>query len=324
MKLAFAVNDPLEISSASTTLALIRSAHARGHDVFVFGVDGVSVDDGGRPYARGYAFDASGPVPPVTPQGHPTQRRGLEDHDAIAIRTSPGRDIGRGFAHEGLLRWTELVADAPTFVFNDPTALRRAGTKDFLAQLPIGTRPEMLVSRDVDEILSFLGEREIAAVVKPLLGTRGTDVYRIDPSQLDNARMIVQSVVRNDFALVQDYVREAPQGDTRVVMVEGRVLDVDGELAAVRRVPQPGEFRSNVHLGATPQPADLNAAQLETLEAIGPVLRQHDMFLVGVDLVGDQVIELNVYATGGLTDAGQFTGKDFVSEVIARLEARVE
>ncbi len=321
MFIGFVVNDPLRIEASSSTLAIVRRAQARGHRVALFGVEDLELDDGQRPWAHAYLFEAEDdPVPDLPPPERRT-RVPLDAMDAISIRTSPGRDPERRLVHATCLNWLSVAERAGVWVFNAPAALRAAGAKDFMAALPPGTRPRMLVSRDAEAILAFAAECETGAVVKPLVGTRGEGVYRLDPADEAGARRILEELSAGGFILAQSYVTEAPAGDTRVILVGGEVLRVGEATAAVRRVPNPGEFRSNVHLGAHPERGCLDEAQKRTLAAIGPVLRAHDLYLVGADLVGNQVIELNVFATGGLTDAGTFEGCDFIDALVARIES---
>jgi glutathione synthase len=105
-------------------------------------------------------------------------------------------------------------------------------------------------------------------------------------------------------------------------MLDGEPLMKEGHLAAIRRVPAQGDFRSNLHAGGSPEPAELSAEQRRTLSSAGPLLRQEGIRLAGVDLIGTRIIELNVYSTGGLRDAERFSDQDFCDAILARFEAR--
>lgn len=124
--------------------------------------------------------------------------------------------------------------------------------------------------------------------------------------------------------MAQDRIPGAEHGDTRVIVLNGGVLQAGGHLAAVQRVPGPGEERSNVAQGGTPQAATLSAAQQRTAQILAQELMAQGIHLAGLDLIGDRVVEANVFATGGLGDAGRFAGVDFLTPVVEGLVQHLE
>ena len=142
-------------------------------------------------------------------------------------------------------------------------------------------------------------------------------MQRVSPDHPDRAR-ILQRAVANGPALLQDYIPAAPEGDVRIHVVGGALLERDGQACAVRRVPAQGEWRSNVALGGRPTPATLTPAQRALVTQVSPILREQGLWHVGLDVVGDQIVECNVFSPGGLQDAGAFAGVDFVAEVVER------
>ncbi|MCB9177780.1 MAG: hypothetical protein H6648_11550 [Caldilineae bacterium] len=201
---------------------------------------------------------------------------------------------------------------------NAPAGLSRAASKLYLARLPAATRPRTLVASEAAALRGFVAEAPGPAVLKPLSGTRGAGVFRVTPEE-PNLGAILESLLAAGPVMAQDWVPGAEAGDTRVLLLDGRPLELGGQLAAIRRVPAAGDFRSNLHAGGRAEPAALDAAARATLAAIGPGLVADGLRLVGVDLIGDQVIELNVFSTGGLRDAERFSGQDFSDRVVRAL-----
>jgi glutathione synthase len=157
-------------------------------------------------------------------------------------------------------------------------------------------------------------------VVKPATGTRGTGVLRMTPSTPDRAELLADSVAEG-HALLQTYLPEAPEGDIRIHVIDGELLVVDGKECAVRRVPGKGEWRSNVALGGHAAPAALDDAHRALVRTVGPLLRAHGLWHVGLDVVGHKVVECNVFSPGGLRDAESFTQARFRAALVERFVA---
>lgn len=320
MKIALIVNDFESLDSSMTTWMLAEAAAGRGHEVVMLGVASLSVTpDGDVCAAARRVADTSTceqirlALPELTV---------LSMFDVVLIRTNPGRDPHRAAVHEAALVIAQLLEQRGILVLNRPAALQKGGTKLSLFGLPPRTRPETLVSSDLRQLLHFVERLDgDPCVLKPLRGTRGGGGFRVDASSL-NLRPLVELLTQAGPVMIQDYLFEAEDGDVRVILVDGEPLEVDGEVCAVRRVPGRGDFRSNVHAGGLAVPAELTPSQRSTLATVGPILAADGQFLVGVDLVGDRVIELNVFSPGGFADAHRFTGVDFTEAVIARIESR--
>ena len=116
--------------------------------------------------------------------------------------------------------------------------------------------------------------------------------------------------------MVQEFISEADKGDTRVIVLNGNILEIDGKTAAIKRVPGKGELRSNIHAGGNAQPGIITGAIKEVVDLIGPKLIQDGLHLVGLDFIGGKIIEINVFSTGGFRDAERFEGVPFTEKVI--------
>jgi glutathione synthase len=215
-----------------------------------------------------------------------------------------------------------IAARQGVVVVNDPVGLLRNTNKLSLALVPEEHRPRMLVSRDPGAIRRFV-EREGSAVVKPLLGTRGSDVFRVEAAD-PNLNQIMDILTRDSFAMAQTYLPEAVEGDTRVLVLDGAALEHEGAVAAVRRIPGENDFRSNVHVGAVAAAGEYTPGIRRVVEAVAPRLAAAGLWLCGLDVIGDKVVEINVFAPGGLQDAKRFTGVDFVAPVLEAFERRAQ
>ncbi len=111
----------------------------------------------------------------------------------------------------------------------------------------------------------------------------------------------------------------AESGDTRVVVFQGKVLEINGHAAAIRRVPAPGDFRSNLHTGGKAQPAVVTDEMRKVIATIESKLMVDGLSLTGLDFIGSQLVEINVFSTGGLWNAEQFSGQNFADYIIQNL-----
>ena len=325
MRIAFLVNDRREPSAEQTTTLLIRAALRRGHEVLVCGVGDLSQVEDGRLLAQGCAPTeresaalvqqlASGKASP----------RSLDDYDLCIVRTNPGRDELRRAEHVAALRLLESLEERQVRVINSPRGLSRAFTKLSLLDVPSRLRPRTLVTRDPVAIEQFLEQESARIVIKPLDGTRGRDVFALEPgASRANTKQIIDVVLRQGYAMVQEFVPGAERGDVRVTVVGGEIVDVDGRAAAVARVPGQNDFRSNLHAGGTAQAVEVSASMREAVEQIAPYLEREGLVHVGVDFVGGKILELNVFSPGGLYPSERLYARDFSAAVIEAFERRV-
>ncbi|MCB9596166.1 MAG: hypothetical protein H6719_25815 [Sandaracinaceae bacterium] len=309
----------------STTAMVIEAARRYGHS-WVAGVSGASLDESG---------DVSFNAIRITPELASTREalRALRlskaepvssrDLDVVLIRTNPGRDRERAVLHETLLNLCRIAQSRGVVVLNDPRALPKASDKLFLSYLPEALRPRMIVSRDAARLIAFVEETKGPTVLKPLFGTQGRGVFKVTGGNT-NLAALVEVLTSEGYVIAQDYLRRAPEGDRRIIVVDGKPLEVDGKTCAVRRKPTDGEFRSNVHLGGTPMKAESSPAVIRAAALIGEVLIEHGIWMAGIDLVGTKAVEVNVRSPGGIIDAAQFEGADFIGAVLDSVLAKVE
>ena len=321
MRTVFVVNDRRELGPEQTTSLLVSAALRRGHEVLVSGVDDLTLEPGGDLVATGArptALELEALVNELS--SAPPTTATLDDQDLCVIRTNPSRDEFRRPQHLSALRLLERVQERGVRVVNAPRGLSRALTKLPLLDLPPDLHPRTLVTRDVKRIAEFVEAASTRVVIKPLDGTRGSDVFVLAKEAGLNMPQIVEVVLRRGYAMVQEFVEGAELGDVRVTILGGRILEVDGRAAAVARVPGTNDFRSNLHAGGAARQAEVTPEIQAAVARIAPQLEREGLFHVGADFVGAKILELNVFSPGGLRPAERLYGKDFGAAAIAALE----
>ncbi len=300
---------------------LIRQAARRDHEVLVGAVDGLRLEaDVLHLFAQPVAGDSLETLESCLGalKTAPLTDLALGPDDTVWIRTNPARDPARAWAHAASLDMLRYLQSRGGLVINDPAGLQRASSKLYLQFFPAWLRPETLISADPKRLAAFVADRP-ESVLKPLTGTWGRDVFRAAPGAR-NLKQIIDLLCRSGHAIAQEFLPAAVDGDIRLVLLEGRILERDGKVLAVRRRPGRGDFRSNIHAGGKAEPAEIGPVERKIAEAVGPKLMEDGIMLAGLDIIGGKLIEINVYATGGFRHGEQFTGIGFSGEVVAAVE----
>jgi len=304
------VMDPAETMSPDkdTTFAFLRGARALGHaswhclpaHVSLRGADGFAS-------ARSIAVSDAAPHLEL---GAP-ERLELATLDAIFIRKDPPFDAAYLYLTQQLDRVKDRV-----LVVNDPRGVRDANEKLFAFNFQEYT-PRSLVSASPQEILDFVAEIGGSAVLKPLDGAGGSGVVTLTTGDR-NARSLVDIWTHEGkrLAIVQEYQPAVRVGDKRVLLLEGRAL------GAILRVPREDDVRANIHAGGRVQPSELTQAEAAIVAAVGPRLVEHGLFFVGLDFIGEKLIEVNVTSPTGIQELARFLGRPVEQDVIRWVEAK--
>jgi glutathione synthase len=331
MKFAFAVNSVATELAGFTTIRLALAAVHLGHECFLFGVgdfiyaaDGTIRASARRPRQTHYdslecflgelqAADAC------------VEQLTFDDVDVLMLRNDPASDAAeRPWAQTPGILFGQLAAARGTLVVNDPEHLVLALNKTYFQQFPEEVRPRTCISRDPAEIKRFVGELGGRGVIKPLQGSGGKNVFVIDANEQANINQMIEAVLRDGYCVAQEFLPGAKEGDVRLFVMNGRPLAYNSHYAAFRRVSENGDARSNMHSGGKSKPVAITERMLEIVETVRPKLVRDGMFLVGLDIVEDKLIEINVFTPGGLGSCEIFTGVDFARLVIQDLERKVK
>ncbi len=330
MRIGFVVNDVKSEEGKFTTSRLGQAALNRGHEVWVIGVGDLAYDQDGMIRARA----RSAPKPKYSTsetytaalQGPQAVKRRItvNELDVLMLRNVPSDDyLERPWATSVATEFARVAMRHGVIVLSDPDGLARASSKMYFQLFPEEVRPRTLITRDREEIKQFAKEQK-KIVIKPMQGSGGEGVFLVRPEDLPNLNQMIDAVSRNGFVIAQEYLPAAEEGDMRLFVMNGRPLRVKGRYAAFRRVRGGDDMRSNIHAGGSKAPAVIDKTALQIAEIVRPKLVQDGMFLVGLDIVGDKLMEINVFSPGGLGSAQQFEKVNFSVYVIEAIERKVE
>jgi glutathione synthase len=256
---------------------------------------------------------------------HDADHVNLDEFDVVMLRNDPSTDAQeRPWAQSSGILFGQLAANRGVMVLNDPENLARAINKTYFQQFPEEVRPMTCISRSVEELKRFIGERHDKVVIKPLQGSGGKNVFLVGEDERANLNQMLDAVLRDGYCVAQEYLPAAAKGDVRLFAMNGRPLERNGKFAAFRRINKSGDARSNMHSGGESEPVEVTDKMLRLVEIVRPKLVSDGMFLVGLDIVDDKLIEINVFSPGGLGSSSEFAGVDFAQVLIEDLERKVE
>ncbi len=312
MNLLF-VADPLETFKTykDTTFAMMRAAAARGHGILACEPKDLVWERGGRVEARSRTITlASAGSETWFAEAAEAAAVALADVSAVVMRKDPPFDTEYFYA-------THLLGQAEregARVFNSPRALRDHPEKLAILEFPEFITPT-IVTRDEAAIKRFHGEhRDI--VLKPLDGMGGMGIFRVGPDGL-NLGSIIETLNRNGTTTVmaQRYLTEITAGDKRILVIDG--VPAPHVLA---RIPQGSEIRGNLAVGGKGVAQPISARDRAIAEAVGPILARRGLLLVGLDVIGDCLTEINVTSPTGFQEVTQQTGFDVAAMFVDALE----
>ncbi len=311
MKLLF-VADPLDHFKIAkdSTFAMMREAAARGHDLFACEPQDLTWQRGGRVTAHVREIALTGDARDWFAAGAPAAVA-LADLGAVVMRKDPPFDSEYFYA-------THLLEQAEregARVFNRPRALRDHPEKLAILEFPQFIGPT-LVTRDEGDVKRFHAEHG-DIILKPLDGMGGMGIFRVGPDGL-NLGSITETLNRGgaQTVMVQRYLSEIVQGDKRILVIGG--VPVPFSLA---RIPQGNEIRGNLAAGGKGVAQPLSARDREIAEALGPVLAARGLLLVGLDVIGECLTEINVTSPTCFQEIMQQTGFDVAKVFVDALEA---
>ncbi len=331
MKIGFVVNDVFTEKATYTTTRLAMTAVNMGHESYSLGVgDFVYAPDGSiHANARSVAGSDYDSLEKFTNElqakSNEAEKIKIDELDVLLLRNDPSDDVAeRGWAQTSGILFGQLAAKRGVIVLNDPEKLANAINKTYFQHFPEDVRPRTCISRDLNEIKTFIGDQKEKVVIKPLQGSGGQSVFLIDENEKANLNQMIEAVIRDGYCIVQEYLPGAADGDVRLFVMNGRPLFHQEQYAAFRRVNETGDARSNMHSGGHSVEAEVTDQMLELVEMVRPKLVRDGMFLVGLDIVEDKLMEINVFSPGGLGSSQQFTGVDFTEAIIQDLERKVK
>jgi glutathione synthase len=331
MKIGFVVNSVATEHPEYTTTRLALAATRRGHETWLMGVDDFSHRVDGSVAARAKAAsgkkvaDVKAYLASVQSDDGTSDPINVDDLDVLVMRNDPADDaIERPWAVTSGILFGQLSVARGTLVVNDPASLANAVNKTYFQHFPEVVRPRTLISRDPTDIAEFIDAMGGQAVLKPLQGSGGSSVFFVSSDESPNLNQMIEAVGRDGYIVAQQVLPDADEGDVRMFVMNGEPLVADGQHAAFRRVNRTADPRSNMRVGGTAEAVKVTDAMLELADAVRPKLLADGMFLVGLDIVGDKLMEVNVFSPGGLGSCESIYKAKFTDAVVDALERKVD
>ena len=312
MKLIF-VADPLETFKIhkDSTFAMMREASARGHALWVCEPADLAWQRGGRVSARLRQIELTGEPDRWYIEVQAPAVAALADFDAVLMRKDPPFDSEFFYA-------THLLEQAEregARVFNKPAALRNHPEKLAILEFPQFIAPTLVTRSEADIRLFHAEHRDI--ILKPLDGMGGMGIFRVGPDGL-NLGSISETLNRGgtQTVMVQRYLPEIVRGDKRILVIGGKPVP-----HVLARIPQGSEIRGNLAAGGKGVAQPLGRRDREIAEAIGPRLAARGLLLIGLDVIGDCLTEINVTSPTCFQEITRQTGFDVARMFVDALEA---
>jgi glutathione synthase len=311
MKLNVAVQmDPIARINirGDSTFALLLEAQQRGHGISYYTPDKLSLrggelvapvqklsvrDEEGNHFALGEA-----------------KRETLNGFDVILLRQDPPFDMN-------YITTTHILEriHPQTLVVNDPAWVRNSPEKIFVTEFA-DLMPETLITKDREEVAAF--RKEFGdIIIKPLYGNGGAGIFHLHEADRNLASLLEMfgEMFREPF-IVQRYLKDVRKGDKRIILIDGEAV------GAINRVPAEHDSRSNMHVGGRAEKTELTDREREICARIGPSLKARGFILVGIDVIGDYMTEINVTSPTGIREIRRFGGADVAGLFWDAVEAK--
>ena len=303
---------PLEtvIFEKDTTFMLMLGAHARGHEVYYLPKDGISLVEG-KVYFHVLKVRPQAIAHMPFKEEH-SARLSQDDIHAVFIRPDPP-------FNEQYLMNTWLLDHLPkrVAVINAPSGIRTVNEKVWVSQFK-GLTPPTIISSNKNDLLDFIAKHK-DIIAKPTDGFGGQNVFHIEKGN-SNTKVILETLTEryNKAIVVQKYIPEAKNGDKRILLLNGNVL------GALLRMHAKGEHRNNFYAGGKPMPTAINARDKKIISILKPHLQKLGLYLVGIDMLGDNLIEVNVTSPTCLQEMNRLYNVKLEEKIIDFVEKLVK
>jgi glutathione synthase len=294
--------------AGDTTFALALEAQRRGHALFHYTPDRLSLR-GDSVFARVEPLQVRDERGNHFTLGEP-QRVDLAEMDVVLLRQDPPFDMN-------YITTTHILerVHPKTLVVNDPAWVRNSPEKIFVTEFA-DLMPETLITKDPAEVAAF--RREFGdIIVKPLYGNGGAGIFHLHEADRNLASLLEMfgQMFREPY-IVQRYLKEVRAGDKRIILIDGEAV------GAINRVPAEHDSRSNMHVGGRAEPSELTAREREICARIGPSLKERGFILVGIDVIGGLLTEINVTSPTGVREVKRFGGANIAALFWDAVEAK--
>lgn len=329
MKICFVVNS-VETEKSGTTVFIMFEAWKRKHQVYLMSVGDFNYNNNQEltihtTYLPKNAKpeNAKDFIEAFKNDKAKKEKISVKELDVLFIRNNPTEEVDRQWAEHSGVAFGRMVQQEGVLVLNDAYALSNAFIdKLYFEELPSSIKPASLITRKKEDILKFFEDHKKKMVLKPLEGSGGRGVYLIDKNE-KNLNQIIENLTAQGYIIAQEYLPAVKEGDVRVLLLNGKVMEKDGFHGIVRRVSGEGEFRSNISQGASPNSSEFTPAMEKIVKITAPKLIRDGLFFVGLDIVKDKLIEINVLSPGGLDSFPHIGLPDFSDIVVDAIERKI-
>ncbi|WP_179377150.1 ATP-grasp domain-containing protein [Winogradskyella wichelsiae] len=332
MKICFVIS-AIETEAIGTSVVIMKKAYERGHALYVMGVGDFIFKQDTPMSLRCTLVKKNLKYKTVeefwTQVQEDANKKTVitsKDLDVLFLRNNPTEETDdRRWAEHSAIAFARMIQLEDVLVLNDAFAMSHAYIdKLYFEELPPEIKPNSLITRDINDLLQFWESVGKQMVLKPLEGSGGQNVYLIGKDK-KNIHQIFETLISQGYVIAQEFLPEVSKGDVRVILMNGKVLEEDGEKAVIRRLNKDkDEFRSNLALGATAKKAKYTKKMQHIVEVTAPKLIKDGLFFVGLDIVDDKLIEINVLSPGGLDYCEEIGLPAFTTTVIEAIERKVE
>ena len=310
LTMAFVMDPVTDLDVAGdTTFVFMLEAQKRGHAVLYVDPGDLTIEQG-RPAAR---------VTPVTLRAEKGNHVDLGDARTVILddevdvafqRKDPPVDAA-------YIAATQILGTCQmTLTLNHPESVLAFNEKLFAVHFP-DLMPITSVTKNIADLRQFMKARGGEMIVKPLDGKGGEGIFHLVEGEKNITSILEQSTQFGTRAVMaQEYLPAIREGDKRILLLEGELL------GALLRVPAPKEVRANLHVGGTAEKVELTAADLKIIERVGPVLKRHGLFFVGIDVIGDRLTEINVTSPTGVQEINTLDNTCLEAKVMDAVEAK--
>lgn len=304
--------DPMEgvDIDGDTTFALAEVAQARGYTLYSYTPDQLSYNQG-KTLARARKMTVRRERGNHVRFDPPALIDLAADIDVVWMRQDPPFDMGYITAAHILERLA-----GQTLVCNDPQWVRSCPEKIVPLEFP-DIIPATLITRDRQSIDDFRAQHK-DIILKPLYGNGGAGVFLVRAGDSNYASLLEMFFEGSREPIIaQAFLPAVSKGDKRIILIDGEAV------GAINRVPQKGETRSNMHVGGVAEPVGLTESDQYICDQIGPMLKERGQILVGIDVIGDKMTEINLTSPTGVQELKRFSGVDAAALAWDAIERRL-
>lgn len=306
MKVAFQMDENINFET-DTTFALIKEAQARGREIFIYTPGNLAFSLNKPTSSEPIALAQKIKVDDCSFVSQKDIKINLNEMDIIFIRQNPPFDIR-------YITTTYILEKTNSLVINNPTEIRNCPEKLITSLFP-ELIPPTLITESIPMIKDFHHDHK-DIILKPLYSYGGNDVIRI---QNESSIQVVAElmIAKYECPIIAQLFCADISTDKRILLLDGEPIGI------MKRVPEIGEIRTNMRLGASFEPTEMNDRDHEICKKIGPELKKRGLIFAGIDIIGDFLLEINVTSPTGVTYINKLYNKSLEKDLWNAFEAKI-